>query len=186
MQTTNGKHHPLLVLPSTHDHIQGVLNSTVVLVMYGDYQDPRSADVYRLIKAIQHHVVSLGEDFLCFVFRHFPQRQIHPQAQRAAEAVEAATFQGQFWQMHDRLFIHQRTLGDGYLIEYANDLGLDTCQFLQDLCQHAHLDRIHQDIESGIQSGVTNTPTSFINGIRYCDRWTIERLMAAIVTPNIH
>ncbi|MBD2463492.1 DsbA family protein [Oscillatoria sp. FACHB-1407] len=178
------KHHPLIVLPSTHDHIQGVLNSTVVLVMYGDYQDSRSADVYRLIKVIQHHVVSLGENFLCFVFRHFPQTQIHPQAQRAAEAVEAAAFQGQFWQMHDSLFTHQRMLGDGYLIEYANDLGLDTCQFLRDMCQHVHLDRIHQDIESGIQSGVIHTPTLFINGIRYCDRWTIERLMAAIFAPN--
>jgi len=89
--------------------MQGVLSAKVVLVMYGDYQCSRSADVYKLIKGIKQELsASLGEDYLCFIFRHFPQIQIHPHAQRAAQAAEAAV-QGQFWSMHDTLFIHQQS-----------------------------------------------------------------------------
>jgi protein-disulfide isomerase len=175
----------LSIAPSIQDHRQGVLNATVVLVLYGDYQSSQSADVYRLIKVIQRQLnVSLGEDYLCFIFRHFPQRQIYAQAQHAAEAVEAAAAQGQFWQMHDMLFLHQQELGNGYLVEYANHLGLDVCQFLQDLSKQVHVDRINQDLEGGHQSGVTAAPALFINGIRYRDRWNIKQLMAAIVTAS--
>ncbi len=175
----------LFVPPSTQDHIQGVLYAAMVLVMYGDYQCSQSADVYRLIKVIQRQLsVSFGEDYLCFIFRHFPQIQIHSHAQRAAEAVEAAAAQGQFWQMHDTLFIHQQELGNGYLIEYANHLGLDICQFLQDMSKRVHVTRVNADSDSGYKSGVTAAPALFINGIRYTNRWNIEQLMAAIVTAS--
>ena len=175
----------LFVPPSTQDHIKGVLNATVVLVMYGDYQCSQSADVYRLIKVMQRQlVVSFGENYLCFIFRHFPQLQIHAHAQRAAVAAGAAAVQGQFWQMHDSLFAHQQELGDGYLVEYANNLGLDISQFLQDMSKQVYVDRINEDIESGLHSGVTTAPAVFINGIRYRDRWNIEQLMAAIFTAS--
>ncbi|WP_414586156.1 DsbA family protein [Scytonema sp. PCC 10023] len=179
------EHRLLFVPPSAQDHRQGVLTATVVLVIYGDYQCCQSADVYRLIKVIgQQLSVSFGENYLCFIFRHFPQVQIHSHAQCAAEAAEAAAAQGQFWQMHDTLFIHQQELGNGYLVEYGNNLGLDICQFLQDMCKHVHLDRINKDIETGLHSGVTVAPALFINGIRYIGRWSIEPLMAAIVAAN--
>lgn len=113
----------LFVPPSTQNHIQGVLSATVILVMYGDYQCFQSADVYRLIKVIQRQLsVSLGENYLGLIFRHFPQNQIHPHVERAAEASEAAAVQGQFWQMHNTLFEHQQELENGYLVGYANDL----------------------------------------------------------------
>ncbi|MHC5937731.1 DsbA family protein [Nostoc sp.] len=175
----------LFVPPSTQDHIKGVLNAIVVLVMYGDYQCQESADVYRLIKVIGRQLsVSLGENYLCFIFRHFPQIQIHSHAQRAAEAAEAAAVQGQFWQMHEMLFTYQQELGNGYLVEYANNLGLDISQFLQDISKKVYIDCINEDIQSGLYSEVTATPALFINGIRYSDRWNIEQLMAAIVTAN--
>ncbi|MBV8887439.1 MAG: DsbA family protein, partial [Chroococcidiopsidaceae cyanobacterium CP_BM_RX_35] len=117
-------------------------------------------------------------------FRHFPQVQIHPHAQRAAEAAEAAATQGQFWQMHEMLFIQQLELGNGYLVEYANRLGLDISQFLQDLSRGVYADRINADVEGGLQSGVEAAPALFINGIRYLDRWIIEQIMAAIVAAN--
>ena len=173
----------LSVPSSTQDHIEGRLDAPVVLVMYGDYQCSQSAEVYKLIKAVQRQLsVSLGENYLCFIFRHFPQRQIHPQAQRAAEAAEAA--QDQFWQMHEMLFNFQQALGDGYLVEYANHLGLNIRQFLQALSRGAYIDRINQDIESGIQSGVTVAPALFINGIRYTASWNVEQLIAAIVSDK--
>ncbi|MBV9386550.1 MAG: DsbA family protein [Chroococcidiopsidaceae cyanobacterium CP_BM_ER_R8_30] len=172
----------LFVPASTQDHIQGVLSAAVVLVMYGDYQCPRSADVYRMIKIIRRELsVSFGEDYLCFIFRHFPQIQIHPQALRAAQAAQAAAAQGQFWQMHDCLFNHQQELGNGYLVEYADRLGLDISQFLKNLSQQTHLDRINEDIESGLRSEVTVAPALFINESRYTGRWNKAQLVAAIV-----
>jgi protein-disulfide isomerase len=178
-------HSSLFVPPSSQDHIQGVLNAIAVLVMYGDYECDQSADVYRLIKVIQQQLsVSLGERYLCFIFRHFPQIQIHAHAQHAAETAEAAAAQGQFWQMHDMLFTHSQELGNGYLVEYANNLGLDISRFLQDLSKQVHVDRINQDIESGQKSGVTTAPALFINGTRYRDRWNIKQLIAAMITAS--
>ena len=178
-------HSSLLVPPSIQDWMQGVLSAKVVLVMYGDYQDPRSADVYKLIKAIKRELsAAFGEDDLCFIFRHFPQAQIHSHAQRAAQAAEAAAAQGQFWSMHDTLFAHQQKLENGYLIEYANDLGLDIPQFLKELSKQVHIDRINEDIEGGIQSGVTTTPALFINGIRYTGHWNTTELMAAMIAAS--
>ncbi len=178
-------HSSLLVPPSTQDWMQGILSAKVVLVMYGDYQCPRSADVYKLIKAIKRELsAAFGEDYLCFIFRHFPQTQIYSHAQRAAQAAEAAAVQGQFWLMNDTLFDHQQRLENGYLVEYANDLGLDIPQFLKELSKQVHVDRINEDIEGGIQSGVTTTPALFINGIRYTGHWNTTELMAAMIAAS--
>lgn len=166
----------LSVPPSERDRIQGTIDSPIVLVEYGDYQSPDCGEFHRIIKAI---LQQLGNR-LGFVFRHFPQVSIHSQAQKAAEAAEAAGAQGQFWQMHDTLFEHQQALDNGYLVEYANDLGLDMSQFLQAMWRHVYADRVTEDVESGLRSGVTSTPTLFINGIRYNDAWNVESLLAAI------
>ena len=178
-------HSSLLVPPSTQDWMQGVLSAKVLLVMYGDYQDSRSADVYKLIKVIRKELgAAFGEDHLCFIFRHFPQKQIHPQAQRAAQAAVAAAAQGQFWLMHDTLFAHEQKLENGYLVEYANDLGLEIPQFLKDLRKQVHSDRINQDIEGGLESGVTTVPALFINGIRYTGHWNTTELIAAMIAAR--
>jgi protein-disulfide isomerase len=175
----------LLVPPSAQDWIQGVLSPKVVLVMYGDYQCSRSANVYKMIKAIKRELsAAFGEDYLCFIFRHFPQTQIYPHAQRAAQAAVAAAAQGQFWLMSDTLFDHQQRLENGYLVEYANDLGLDIPQFLKELSKQVHVDRINEDIEGGIQSGVTTAPALFINGSRYIGHWNTTELMAAIIAAS--
>ena len=175
----------LLVPPSAQDHIQGVLSAKVVLVMYGDYQCSRSANVYKMIKAIKRELsAAFGEDYLCFIFRHFPQTQIYPHAQRAAQAAVAAAAQGKFWLMSDTLFDHQQRLENGYLVEYANDLGLDIPQFLKELSKQVHVDRINEDIEGGMQSGVTTTPALFINGIRYTGHWNTTELMAAMIAAS--
>jgi protein-disulfide isomerase len=93
--------------------------------------------------------------------------------------------------MHEMLLTHQEALGNGYLVEYANHLCLDICQFLQDIFKQVHVDCINQDIASGHQSGVVTAPALFINGIRYCvgvphrrHRWNMEQLMAAIIAAS--
>jgi protein-disulfide isomerase len=151
--------------------------------MYGDYACFQSANVYRLIKAAQQQLSSsFEENEVCFIFRHFP---LHPHAQRAAEAAEAAAAQGQFWQMHEMLFIHQQALENGCLVEYANRLELDIPRFLQDLSKRVYIDRINADSEGGHRSGVKAAPALFINGMRYRERWTIEQLIAAIAAAII-
>lgn len=173
----------LVVLPSEQDHRQGSLNARVVLVEYGDYQCSQCSELYTSIQAIQRQLEAtlFGRDSLCFVFRHFPQPQIHPQAQKAAAATEAAATQGQFWQMHEMLLKHQQELEDGYLAEYADNLGLDVTQFIRDIAQKVHVDRINQDIASGMDSGVVSTPALFINGVRYRDALELEPLLVAII-----
>ncbi|MEH1770884.1 MAG: DsbA family protein [Nostoc sp.] len=181
-----GDRNRLVVPPSERDYRQGGLHARVVLVEYGDYQCPNCGELYTLIKTIQRQPDATfpeGND-LCFVFRQFPQPQIHPQAQKAAAAALAAGAQGQFWQMHEMLFSHQQELGNGYLVEYANNLGLDISQFLQDIFKKVYMDAVNEDIESGLCSGVTAAPALFINGIRYSDHWNIEQLMAAIITAS--
>ncbi|WP_250123508.1 DsbA family protein [Chroococcidiopsis sp. CCMEE 29] len=180
---TPGSRNQLVVPPSEQDHWQGSLNARVVLVEYGDYQCPQCGELYTSIKAIQRQLEATlyGKDSLCFVFRHFPQPQIHPQAQKAAVATEAAGAQGQFWQMYEILLENQQELGNGYLAEYADRLGLNVPQFLRDIARGTYLERINQDIESGIRSGVTDAPALFINGTRYRNALEIEPLLAAIV-----
>ena len=179
-------HNQLVVPPSEQDHWQGSLNARVVLVEYGDYQCPQCGELYTSIKAIQRQLETtlFGRDSLCFVFRHFPQPHIHPQAQKAAAATEAAGAQGQFWEMYEILLEHQQELGNGYLAEYADRLGLNVPQFLRDIARGTYLDRINEDIEGGIQSGITAAPALFINNIRYTGRWKMTELMTAIVAAS--
>ncbi|NJR61686.1 MAG: DsbA family protein [Cyanobacteria bacterium CRU_2_1] len=175
----------LLVPHSERDHFQGSLEAPVVLVNYGDYQCFICGEVHRLIKAIQQPfaigVAASEKTQLCLVFRHCPQTQLHPHAQKAAETAETAAAQGQFWQMHDVLFEHQQALQNGDLVKYANELGLDIPRFLRDIANRTYLNRVNEDIESGQRSGVASPPALFINGIRYRDAWDAESLQGAIV-----
>lgn len=156
------------------DHVQGRLTAAIVLVEYGDYQCPESAQAHYFIKVIQKQ---LGEN-LCFVFRHFPQRH-HPQAQRAAESAEAAAAQGKFWEMHDTLFEHQAALEDADILEYANYLGLDFCQFLRDLTEHVYAEQVQQNVAMGQCYGVKKAPAFFI---RVCPNGQgLETLLMSIL-----
>jgi protein-disulfide isomerase len=168
--------HPTLSLPiSDRDHLQGSRNAPVVLVEYGDYQCPRCGQAFGVVKQLQQGFTQQ----LGFVFRNLPLTQLHPQAQHAAEAAEAAAAQGKFWQMHDLLFEHQTALEDGCLVEYASWLELDISQFLRDLSSHIYVERVYRDLESAVGSGVKTTPAFFINGC-YQDDWNLEILLSAI------
>ena len=162
---------------SERDHIAGPDDAPVTLVEYGDYECPYCGMAYPIVKAAQQR---LG-DQLRFVFRNFPLRESHPHAQHAAEAAEAAGAQGKFWEMHDMLFEHQDSLGDEDLITYADALGLDSEQFVDDLASGTYTPRVREDFRSGVRSGVNGTPTFFINGERYNGPWADEvRVVAAL------
>ncbi len=170
----------VLVLPvSAQDHIQGSKTAMTTLVEYGDYQSPECGQAHQIIQSIQQQ---LGEQ-LCFVFRHFPCTDLHPYAQHAAEAAEAASNQGRFWEMYDCLFSRQSFFDNGTLVECAAALCLDIPQFLRELAEDVHIKRVQQDFDSGVRSGVKKTPTFFINGLHYNDAYERSLLLTALTAP---
>jgi protein-disulfide isomerase len=156
----------LLVDPA-RDHIEGNADASVTLVEYGDYECPYCGMAYPIVKKLQ----SEFGDKLRFVFRNFPLADIHPHAEHAAEAAEAAAAQGKFWQMHDALYEHQKSLGDTKIKELAESLGLNGMTLLEQVHRQIFADRIEEDFESGVVSGVNGTPTFFINGQRFNGAW---------------
>lgn len=139
---------------SEQDHARG---SGVTIVEYGDLECPDCRRAHEVLNTldIPHRLV----------FRHFPLRSIHQHAQLAAESTEAA--RGKFWELHDRIYVNQERLGEDFLLEAAQELGLDVPKFKEDLAVHAYADRVQRDFISGCKSGVIGTPTFFIDGERY-------------------
>jgi len=158
------------------DHIQGRADAPVTLVEYGDYECPFCGAAYPVIKDIQ---AQMG-DGLRFVFRNFPITTSHPHAEKAAEAAEAASVQGHFWEMHDHLYEHQQQLTGAHLHAHAQALGLDLRRFDQDLADNVYAPRVREDFMSGVRSGVNGTPTFFINGVRYDGSPDLDSLLAAV------
>jgi protein-disulfide isomerase len=158
------------------DHIQGRSTAAVTLVEYGDYQCPFCGNTHPVIQKLQKQ---FGGQFR-FVFRNFPLAQVHAYAQRAAEAAEAAAAQGKFWEMHDYLYEHQEALDADNLVRAAVVLGLDRIQFNRDVAERVYADCVQEDIQSGIDSGVGGTPTTFINGVRNDDDDDFDTLKAKI------
>jgi protein-disulfide isomerase len=174
--TTEGTNDMLAVPVGERDHTRGSASAPVTLVQYGDYECPYTRRSQPIVRGLEQR---LGER-LRFVFRHFPLSRIHPHAEAAAEAAEAAEAQGRFWAMHDYLFAHQRALEEEDLAHYAADLGLDRDRFAADLAGHVHAPRVQNDLVGGIRSGVQGTPTFFINGARHEGAYDLETLLAAI------
>ena len=115
-----------------------------------------------------------------YVWRHLPLSDVHPSAELAAEAAEAAAAQGEFWEMHDLLLDHQGELRFRQLRGYAEQLGLDLDRFDDELHESAHAPRIEEDVDSADLSGVTGTPTFFINEQRHDGAYDIDTLSAAV------
>ncbi|HJZ26480.1 MAG TPA: DsbA family protein, partial [Streptosporangiaceae bacterium] len=121
-----------------------------------------------------------AEGDLRYVWRHLPLTDVHPWAQQAAEASEAAGNQGAFWEMHDLLLEHQGALTVRDLTGYATSLGLDTERFNADLRKHVGAARVAEDTDSADLSGVSGTPTFFVNGMRHYGAYDIESLSKAV------
>jgi Na+/H+ antiporter NhaA len=157
------------------DHIRGPEDATVTLVEYGDLQCPYCGQAETVIREL---LSDFGE--VRYVWRHLPLNDVHPQAQIAAEATEAAAAQGKFWEMHDSLLSHQDRLKVMDLVDDAQELGLDVDRFRQDIRRRKGSSRIAEDVESADLSGVSGTPTFFINGHRHQDAYDIDTLSKAV------
>src|SRR5438128_5101798 len=147
---TAGKYRaPKLEIPVApeRDHIEGLVNASLTLVEYGDYQCPYCGAAYPEVKRVQKE---LGSE-LRFVFRNFPLTNIHEHAMNAAETAEAASAQGKFWPMQDFLYENQATLGDPRVAPgYPKKLDLDGQKFEREIAQHGCEERIKDEFKDGV------------------------------------
>jgi protein-disulfide isomerase len=160
------------------DHVRGPLDATVTVVEYGDFQCPYCGRAEPAVRAV------LGEADVRFVWRHLPLTDVHPDAELAAQAAEAAADQGKFWEMHDLLLERQDHLKKHDLLRYAEELGLDVPTFQQQLYAHEHAGRVGQDVESADISGVSGTPTFFIAGRRQYGAFDAASLIGAVAAAR--
>ena len=161
---------------SGRDHTRGPRSAQVSLVEYGDFECPYCRAAEPIVTGL---IEALG-DQLSVTFRHFPLSQVHPHAWHAAEVAEAAASQGKFWEMHDTLFARQDALEDADLLKYAAELSLEPDRVSRALAGHEYARRVEEDQKSGLDSGVSGTPTFYIDGTRYDGSVALRDMLAAI------
>ena len=160
------------------DHVRGPHRAAITVIEFGDFECPYCGQAEPVVREL------LADTTIRYVWRNLPLTDVHPRAQLAAEAAEAAAAQGAFWPMHDLLLQHQDALTRVDLLRYAEQLDLDTARLGDDLDRGAYATRIAQDVESADLSGVSGTPTFFINGQRHYGAYDIDTLTAAITAER--
>jgi Na+/H+ antiporter NhaA len=163
------------------DHVRGSPTAPVTLVEYADFECPYCGQAEPMIREL----LGTCGDELRYVFRHLPLSDVHPRAQLASEAAEAAHAQGAFWEMHDLLFENQQQLTPMDLRRYAEQLGLDVERFSEELRHRRHEHRVSADVASADASGVSGTPSFFINGRRHHGVYDVDTLTAAVRTARL-
>lgn len=147
------------------DNIRGNSEAAITLIEYSDFQCPACGQYFNILEQL---VAEMG-DQVRLVYRHFPLKTLHPNAEPAAIATEAASQQGKFWEMHDLLFTNQTKWSSeknptNIFISYAESLGLDVAKFTVDLDSDVVKNKVRDDIRSATQAGLNSTPTFYING----------------------
>ncbi|WUV77385.1 Na+/H+ antiporter NhaA [Streptomyces sp. NBC_01477] len=161
------------------DHVRGPLDAPVTVVEYGDFECPYCGQAEEVVREL---LADFGD--IRYVWRHLPLPDVHPHAQLAAEASEAAAIQGAFWQMRDLLITRQDALQVKDLLSHARELELDVGAFHEALRARRGAARVEVDVESADLSGVSGTPTFFINGRRHHGAYDIESLSAAVIAAR--
>jgi Na+/H+ antiporter NhaA len=164
----------------TRDHIRGSDDAPVTLVEYGDFECPFCGQAEPVVREL----LASFDDDVRYVWRHLPLNDVHGSAQLAAEAVEAAAAQGSFWEMYDAFLAHQDALTPPDITRIANDLGLDLDRFWSDVRRHSYAPRVAEDVASADASGVSGTPSFFINGRRHQGAYDIDTLTSAVRTAR--
>jgi len=175
------EHRLLRPLDKRRDHIRGgaARSDRAVVLIYGDYLCPYCRRLRLVLDRLRK---ALGER-MTYVFRHFPNERVHPGAEFAAIASEAAARQGKFWEMHDGLYGHEPPISEATVREIAADIGLDEKRFERDLADPKLRARIEEDTADGRRNGVTGTPTIFVDGVRYDGAWDFYSMLEAKERP---
>jgi protein-disulfide isomerase len=158
------------------DHARGPAGAPVTVFEYGDYECPfcrgGARDVQRMLEKYP--------GLILFVFRNFPIVELHPHAEQAAEAAEAAAAHGKFWPMYELLLRPSADLDLGSLLGYASQVGLDLDRFRAEVTGRAYAARIERDVREGMRNGVNATPKFYVNGARIDGKLPLEGLEDAI------
>ena len=164
-----------LDVDAERDHIRGPVDAPVTVVEYGDFECPYCGMAEPVVRDLLRDFADVR-----YVWRNLPLNDVHPHAQVAAEAAEAAADQGAFWEFHDLLFAHQGALEPADLIGYAEQLGLDAERFADALAEHEGAAKVADDVDSADLSGVSGTPTFFVNGRRHHGAYDLRTLSDAV------
>ncbi len=171
--TVNIKNAPIVLSKNTW---LGPAEALVSLVEFGDYQSEACARAEKIVREIMF----LFDGRIRFNFRHFPLSQVNQHAMKAAEAAVAAAQYGKFWEMHELLFANRRQLGTISLKNYAREIGITDKRFLDKLVNSLYSWQVRDDLLDGLQLGVRDVPTFFINGEKIEGSVTKELLFQAI------
>ncbi|MCL4384240.1 thioredoxin domain-containing protein [Patescibacteria group bacterium] len=158
------------------DNIWGNPKAGISLLEYGEFEGQYCKEAFIMVQRIQQE---RGES-MSFVFRNFPLSQIHPHAQHAAFAAEAAARQGRFWEMEEILFKNQNALEDSDLLHYAVQIGLNLTRFSHEMGSEEVAIKVHDDFMSGVKSGVSGTPTFFVNGWKHQGPYNFATLLRVV------
>ncbi|MEK7665289.1 MAG: DsbA family protein [Patescibacteria group bacterium] len=147
---------------SKDDPAIGPDDAVLTIVEFADFSCPYSKEVSSTVRRL---VESYG-DRVRYVYRDFPLVDVHPEAERAAEAGACAHDQRQFWAYHDKLFQNQDDLSESALARYAMQVGLDVEEFEECMQEQLFVDEVADDMADGLEAGVVGTPTFFFNGTK--------------------
>ena len=174
--STHFKPDRLLLPDVATDHILGLASAPVTVVEYGDFECPSCLQAHGALRIMLSHF----DEQLRFVFRHFPLREVHPHAELAAEAAEAAGAQGKFWPMYDLLFTHSQHLKKKHLLDYAGQLELDLPRYQNAINDQVYLQRVQEHMQVGRRLGVRSTPAFYVNGVVTDVSFGLQHLHEAI------
>jgi protein-disulfide isomerase len=162
------------------DHIWGDPDAPLTIVEYGDFQ---CEFCLKASGSVQQVIDELGTGFR-YVWRHAPLTRFHPNALAAAEASEAASLQGKFFEFERALFVDQDEQLPSHIIRRAQQLGLDVEQFERDLNSAEVTARVRDDMLDAEAMDITAVPTFFINGRRHVGPYDARSLIAALQDPT--
>ncbi|SCL16939.1 Protein-disulfide isomerase [Micromonospora nigra] len=163
-----------------HDHVRGPVDAPVTIVEYADFQCRFCGLAYGELRELLRQ----RAETVRLVYRHFPISGMHPHAENAAEAAEAAGRRGRFWEMHDWLYEHQDQLDRVHLTLGVEQLGLPAAEMDAEVARQSHGDRVRLDFVGGIRSGVDATPTLFVNGVRHDGPVDLATLLVTVDTAT--
>jgi predicted DsbA family dithiol-disulfide isomerase len=161
---------------TVEDHVLGRHDAPVTVLEYGDYECPFCRGAARDV----HEMLGRYPDSVRFVFRNFPIAQLHPHAEQAAQAAEAAGGQGKFWPMYEKLLHPLSKLDLGSLLDCAADLDLDTERFRREVTSMAYTAKIERDVAEAVKDGVNATPKFYVAGQRIDGKLPLDGLEDAI------
>jgi protein-disulfide isomerase len=159
------------------DPVLGDPDAPITIIEFADFQCPFCI---RHFQETYPQLIAQYGDQIRFVFKNFPLRTLHPDAQSAAEAGECANEQGKFWEYHDLLFGGTLGLGQAAYEGYAEQLGLDVAALTACIEEGRYAEAVDRDYALGQQIGVSATPTFFVNGIALEGAYPFDTFAAVI------